>query len=384
VPISPLTHLQGDDPKAVADLAAAFWGDVVQLIRDPDEDAALTADELLDHLHGRTSVNEQAAMLRVLREGMASEPGEPLPSFAAYCLECGNAALLMKVADAGTPPGFNARHGHSQSEWLDELCCVSTATHNRPHNIFATILEQFPSCSVEMLRYALEVSPGHPAIAAPDVAPSASSRFPGNLHYALLHVALNGPVAVDTARQRARQVQQQPRSRALDHVSRTALLCLAVLRERGIPVAPPDEQSADGSMQSVGLDAMPFVVATGYGAEYEVALELLQTYRDYAGISFDVRLRETHWDVGGCIPLDVAIWAGASGPAAALIELQCNLDPQVVCSVFGGDPVRAAQEGRRPETAAAVAEALMRRKLAGAPATVPARTASARRRRADI
>jgi len=299
-------------------------------------------------------------------------------------LKCGNAALLVKVADAGAPTGFDARREHSKAEWLDELFGVRTATHNRPHSIFATILEQLPSCSAEMLRFALQVAPEHPALAAPEVAPAVPEQFPGNVHYALLHVASNGPVGVDTVFQRARQVQQPPRSRVLDHVSRAALLCMAVLRERGVPVVVPEAQAVRGNMESAELDAMPFVLAAGFGADYEVALDLLRTYRAYSGIAFDVNLRETHQDGGGCMPLDVAIWAGASGPAAALIEHGCSLDPARLCTVYGGDPVRAAQEGYRLETAAAVIEALMRRQMAGAPVTLAKGAAAARRRRSDL
>ena len=60
-------------------------------------------------------------------------------------------------------------------------------------------------------------------------------------------------------------------------------------------------------------------------------------------------------------------------------------NPAVVCTVYGGDPVRAAQEGNRPETAAAVAEALMRRRIADSPSRPESEpTAAARRRRVSI
>jgi hypothetical protein len=388
VGISYPDFMQGDDPEEVEDFAAEFWEEVIHLVHDPEDSPPLSAQEMLGHIHGRTSKNEQAAMLQVLREGL---PGDVVGlkdatlSFGALCLACGNGELLKQVADAGPPDGFHRKRTLTKSQWLDELCCVRNSTSCHPSTIYATILERLGPASAQMLRYALDVSPDHPCIAAPRVDQRLASRFPGNLHYALLHVALNGTVVPDDVLIRAKRVNQEPRSGVLDHFSKAAVECLKVVREHRIPVLPPAEQDYKGEMVQVGLDAMPFVTASGYGAEYEVALELLRTYWAYSGVSYDAKLRESHRDVGGCIPLDVAIWAGASGPAAALIELHCNLDPAVVCTVYGGDPVRAAQEGNRPETAAAVAEALMRRRIADSPSSPKSEpTAAARRRRVSI
>lgn len=381
-------YLEGDDPEEVQELAGGFWEDVINLVYDPENDPPLSAEELLDNIHGRTTKNAQAAMLQVLREGLPGDvvglKGATL-SFAALCLASGNIELLQQVAEAGPPDGYHRKRVLTKSQWLDELCCVRNSTSCHPGTIFAAILERLRPASAEMLRYALKVSPDHPAIAAPRVDLSLASRFPGNLHYALLHVALNGTVVPEDVLIRAKRVNQEPRSGVLDYLSKAAVECLKVMREHRIPVLPPAEQNAKGEAVQVGLDAMPFVTASGYGAEHEVALELLGTYRAYAGVSYDNRLRESHRDVGGCIPLDVAIWAGASGPAAALIELGCNLDPAIVCTVYGGDPVRAAQEGNRPETAAAVAEALMRRRIADTPTSAESTPAvAARRRRAAV
>jgi len=381
-------YLGGDDPEEVQELAAGFYEDIIHLVYDPEDDPPLSAEELLDHIHGRTTQNAQAAMLQVLREGL---PGDVVGlkgvtlSFAAFCLASGNIELLKQVAEAGPPDGYHRKRVLTKSQWLDELCCIRNSTRARLSTIYATILERLGPASAEMLSFALKVSPDHPTIAEPRVDSSLANRFPGNLHYALLHVALNGTVVPDDVLTRAKRVNQEPRSGVLDYFSKAAVECLKVMREHRIPVLPPPEQNAKGEMAQGSLDAMPFVIASGYGAQYEVALELLRTYCAYSGVCYDTKLRETHRDVGGCLPLDVAIWAGASGPAAALIELGCNLDPQVVCTVYGGDPVRAAQEGNRPETAAAVAEALMRRKLADsstAPGSSP--TAVPRRRRVSV
>ena len=83
-----------------------------------------------------------------------------------------------------------------------------------------------------------------------------------------------------------------------------AVQCLQVLREHNVPIR---------RFEQIALDAQPYAMACGTHATHESVKSLMQAYIATGDLDIDAPLHKQQFDVGGCLPLDGAIYAG--GPA---------------------------------------------------------------------
>jgi hypothetical protein len=333
------------------------------------EGTVFTEQQLLDHLHGRTSPELQDLVIDALRGGFAHRAtGTQTVSFAHLCIALGNFELLRRVVRSGPPQTRRfEKLGDSPAAWLDWLCSHSYQGSQlngiAQSNGYDTVLKTLRPDSVKLLRLAYELEPTHRCLvqeAQGCIPVRDETSYPGNFHYALLHLALNGSTSTSQVHSQARKKEpfrMHDHGRGLE-MHAAALECLAFLRS---------VDSVPWLSEKLPLDAMPFVTAFNLGSRYDDVRALMEAYRDMGLLDINECIHPARRTFGGDIPIDAAISAGASGAAAALIDMGCDISASKVAQRHGGDLIRMATELGRPETKAAVVQALMRRQLANSP-----------------
>lgn len=327
----------------------------------------LTADRLIGILNGNESPELREETLRVLREGFEWNNWHRSP-VADVCLKNNNVQLLKRIC-------LEVDGGAHADWWLDRLCSflhlpkapLSTKELKGSGYLLAKWRMRYPA-AFELLEFAHRLNPQHPAL----------SDFPGNqqlddtcpegtVHYGMLQGLLFGWESMRNVLTHAQRVgpslADQIADQYVDYAPDQRLL--KFMREIKAPCmwAP-----------NLPLDATPFALSP---APAELVKPLLKAYIDAGLVDIDAPVHVDHESVGGCRPLDIAIWAGASGAAVALLELGCRLDQVAVA--YGNDPIRAATEQGRMSTATAITASMMRSRLG----PISAARHETRRRRAS-
>lgn len=357
---------------SAASIKSNLATDVLKLCRG--EPGWLTPDQLIAILQGQKGEGLREVVLQVLREGVEWNRWDVRSPVADICVKHGNVRLLERIC-------LELDDGKDAAWWLDQLCSysyyhpgdiLSSKQHKGSAYVLAKNRMRFPG-SFELLQLAYRVNPAHESLFSHPGNQGLDDTCPeGTVHYGMLQGLLFGWERKSSVIAHAQRVGASLADQIADQYVdfEPDMRLLRYMREIKAPC-----EWAPG----LALDAAPFALSP---APVKLVKPLLKAYMDAGLVDIDAPVHKDHDGVGTCRPLDIAIWAGASGAAAALIELGCRLDVVALC--YGGDPIRSATEQGRMSTATSITEALMRRQLAGGDAHAVAGRPTARTARRGI
>lgn len=289
-------------------------------IGDMLADRAAPADAVARLLHGSEGAAVAARAMAAVEHGLWSRDVGPRDlanrrSLAQWVIIHDNIAALRALVQAGPPAGHELAISPGQA-WLDHLCCFTTANTCVKASLYTLAASTIGAGSADALALAHEMSPDDRDLRGPKQSSYPPFAALGGLHYRLLWATLSGLGSnLNDAVLRATTLNPEPlvRDRSMEELRlRYGSSCLTFLRSIGAPCGRYDGEP---------LDATPFVLAFGAGAEKQNVAPLMKIYASEGLVDFTKHVPEHLPQVGGSMPLEIAVWAGNSGAAVALFEL---------------------------------------------------------------